>query len=539
MQVGKLCRRAVRVGLILIMQVSATVSGGLATGVRADVVDSMEKALMPGPLHEAHMKFEEECTKCHAFFKQSRQNDLCLNCHDHKNVADDIKNKRGFHGMTPDIREKDCKDCHREHLGRKAEIIFLDQQTFNHNATDFKLQGAHKSVQCKNCHKPDKRYSEAKGVCFDCHEKAEPHKGTLGKVCDSCHRETAWNDFQFDHSRTDFKLEGKHRGVECRDCHPQERYLEIPTDCYSCHKLDDKHKGSFGTKCNECHAPTGWASQAFDHDKDTDFKLTGQHRRLTCNQCHKDDAFKVELKTDCYSCHKLTDEHKGAFGKKCHECHTTTEWAKPTFDHDKTDFALRGKHKETACTDCHSGDLYKEKEKDKVKKDCYGCHKQHDAHNGQQGKQCNDCHDEKGWKKNVAFDHDITQFPLLGSHASLACEECHSSTNFKDVKVQCGVCHTKDDVHKRRLGRMCGRCHISSDWKAWRFDHDKDTDFKLKGSHKGKDCHACHREPVEDEIELPKKCFGCHAGDDAHDGGFGRVCERCHNEKSFEEVNIK
>ena len=121
----------------------------------------------------------------------------------------------------------------------------------------------------------------------------------------------------------------------------------------------------------------------------------------------------------------------------------------------------------------------------------------------------------------------------------MACEECHSSTNFQDAKVKCGVCHVEDDIHKRRLGKECSRCHISSDFKAWQFDHDKDTDFKLKGSHKEIDCHACHREPVEGEIELPQKCFGCHAADDAHDGGFGRVCERCHNEKSFDEVNIQ
>jgi hypothetical protein len=128
---------------------------------------------------------------------------------------------------------------------------------------------------------------------------------------------------------------------------------------------------------------------------------------------------------------------------------------------------------------------------------------------------------------------------LLGSHASLACEECHTSTHFKDAKVLCVTCHKEDDVHKRTLGKECQRCHFASDWKAWEFNHDKQTDFPLKGSHKGIDCRACHREPVKDKIELPSNCFGCHAADDAHDGGFGRVCERCHNEKSFDKVKIQ
>jgi len=526
-EVKRLLRSILGIAVMLLMLPEVVFAAG--------VMDSLEKALMPGPLHEAHKKFEDECTACHEVFAQARQNDKCVACHDHKNIKEDIEKKHGLHGRSPEIREKNCKDCHRDHNGRKANIIFLDIQTFDHNTTDFKLHGAHTSVQCSNCHKPDKRYAETPGKCYDCHKKEEPHKGTLGKVCNSCHRETAWNDFQFDHSRTKFKLEGKHKGVECRDCHPQERYLEIPTKCFACHKLDDKHKGRFGEKCNECHAPSGWSTQAFDHDKDTDFKLTGRHKDVSCDQCHKKNAFDEDLKTTCVTCHKNSDEHKGAFGKKCQDCHSTKAWAKPSFNHDKTDFPLKGKHKDATCTDCHAGNVYK----DKTPTICYECHKSNDVHKGEQGKRCNDCHTEKGWTKNVAFDHDITQFPLLGSHASLACEECHNSTNFKDAKQQCGICHERDDVHKRTLGRTCGRCHISSDWKAWEFDHDKDTDFKLKGAHKGKECHACHNKPVKDEIELPKKCFGCHASDDAHDGGFGRVCERCHNEKGFDKVKIK
>lgn len=503
----------------------------------ADVLDSMEKALMPGELSDAHAEFEDKCTDCHKFFKQSSQNTLCLDCHDHKNIKKDLKTKTGFHGRIPDVKKKDCKVCHREHLGRKADIVLFDKQTFDHGLTDFPLRGTHKEVQCQACHKPKKKYYEAKSKCIDCHEKEEPHKEKLGKVCNSCHRETNWNDFQFDHSKTKFELVGKHKGVECRDCHPQERYFSLPKKCYSCHKNDDKHKGRYGKKCKECHIPSGWTEEKFDHDK-TDFKLTGRHKKVACDQCHKkgENPFKEELKTDCFSCHKFVDEHKGSYGKKCKDCHTTKQWDKTKFDHDKTDFALKGKHKKVSCRDCHPGHLYK----DKVSVKCYSCHKPHDVHQGEHGKVCKDCHNEKGWSNDVEFDHNLARFPLLGSHAALACEECHSSSDFREAEFRCHACHKSDDVHKAKLGPRCGLCHVSNDFKAWDFNHDKRTDFPLKGAHKSKDCLICHRDPVRkhDELSLPSSCGGCHAEDDVHDGGFGRACDRCHNQTDFEEIQM-
>ena len=501
-----------------------------------DMVDSMEHALMPGELSKAHAKFEVDCKNCHKFFHQGKQSVLCLDCHDHKNIADDIKNKKGFHGRITDIDTKECRVCHREHQGRNVSIVLLDMQTFDHNATDFALRGSHLTVACQACHKVGKKYHEAKHECIDCHKKDEPHKGKLGKVCNSCHRESTWNDFQYDHDKTKFPLHGKHKGVECRDCHPQERYLSVPTKCYACHKNDDQHQGRFGEKCDKCHSPQGWSSPKFDHDKDTKFKLTGKHKIVTCNQCHPkgDNAYVKKVKTDCYSCHKFTDEHKGQFGKKCQDCHTTEGWSKTKFDHNKTDFRLTGKHKSVACKDCHPGDVYK-----KVSADCYSCHSQNDVHQGQQGKKCYQCHSEKGWQKEVRFDHDITRFPLLGAHATLACEECHLSSEFKDAKYKCISCHKADDVHKKRLGKQCGLCHNSVDWKAWSFDHDKQTDFKLKGAHKGIDCLSCHHGEMKEKVKIPSTCYACHAADDVHNGNFGRVCDRCHNEKSFDQVNIQ
>ena len=51
-----------------------------------------------------------------------------------------------------------------------------------------------------------------------------------------------------------------------------------PADCNACHKKDDVHKGSLGTKCADCHTENDWKEAKFDHDK-TRFPLTGQARR--------------------------------------------------------------------------------------------------------------------------------------------------------------------------------------------------------------------------------------------------------------------
>lgn len=498
--------------------------------------DAMERAVMPGKLSNYHVKYENDCDKCHKSFDKAAQDVLCSDCH--KEVKKDVKIKKGFHGISRDMKGKMCRDCHTEHKGRDFNIILLDRETFNHDMTDFPLQGGHKGVRCESCHKKSKKFKkikhrEAKSRCVDCHKDDQPHKGRLGKNCEVCHQDTKWTDFVFDHRKTDFPLKGKHQGVECGDCHPSERYLGVPKVCANCHRLDDKHKGRYGKKCDKCHSPIGWHNQTFNHDKDTKFKLQGKHKQVTCNQCHKGkDIYKENLKTTCYSCHKLDDTHRGRYGQKCRTCHKPTGWRKAKFDHSKTKFPLKGKHKKVRCTDCHRGDIYK----DDVKKDCYSCHRQDDAHKGQQGKNCKRCHTEAGWHRRVQFDHGIFRFPLLGSHATVPCEQCHLSASFKDTKRQCNACHKEDDYHKQTLGPDCQACHNPTSWKLWQFDHDKQTDFKLEGAHKGLKCASCHRAPVKKKISLTGSCYSCHLADDRHGGSFGKHCDHCHTTEAFDKL---
>jgi len=499
----------------------------------ANPLTSFERALMPGPVIEGHAKYENDCTNCHKAFKKSFQNDLCLDCH--KKVRADVEGKKGFHGRIKSIETRSCKVCHTEHKGRDADVVLLDKATFNHDLTDFKLLDSHTLVLCENCHKPKKKYREAKSKCIDCHKRDEPHKGKLGKKCEICHNVTRWSAFVFDHSKTDFQLKGRHVAVGCGDCHVAERYKGIPKKCYACHRTDDKHRGRYGQKCESCHVEKEWRGIKFDHDKNTDFKLKGRHLVVSCGQCHKGkDLYKENLKTECYACHEFKDEHKGRYGKKCEDCHSEKSWTELAFDHEKdTDYPLRGKHEEVACVDCHSGDLYE----DETPTDCFSCHRHDDVHDGQQGKECDECHNEKGWIEGVAFDHDLTKFPLLGAHATVACEECHTTTNFKDAEIPCINCHEQDDIHRQRLTPHCSQCHNSVDWKLWEFDHEKQADFPLDGAHGEIHCEECHNEEIDDKIDMASTCFSCHAKDDPHNGSYGRVCERCHHSESFKDFS--
>ena len=503
--------------------------------------ESFTSLLMPGPVTKVHEEYEQDCDQCHDTSDKDRQGELCVQCHDHENILDDMKNKAGFHGRIPAPTANDCKHCHTEHQGRDAKIVLLDPSTFDHTKTDFLLKGAHKKTHCKECHEPGEKYSQAPVTCYDCHEKSDIHDGKQGKKCESCHKSTSWKETAFDHDKTDFPLKGTHKDTGCAACHINQEYKDTPETCISCHKINDVHRGDFGEKCDSCHDTEKWQQILFDHDKKTDFPLYGKHKKATCDSCHtsadvKTKGSRKKLPKDCFGCHRNDDSHKSRYGKKCNDCHTSSSWQKQKFDHDKkTKFPLRGKHIKTACNQCHRGDLYKED----LKLDCVSCHKKDDVHKGKQGRECDSCHNESGWQSNVLFDHDLASFPLIGMHAAVQCEECHLSNAYAETESDCNHCHVDDDVHKTKLGTDCASCHNPNSWNTWLFDHDKATDFKIDGAHEELGCYDCHRTKSKAKPKASKDCISCHRSRDVHNRLFGGQCGNCHSTKSFKDVNIK
>ena len=108
---------------------------------------------------------------------------------------------------------------------------------------------------------------------------------------------------------------------------------------------------------------------------------------------------------------------------------------------------------------------------------------------------------------------------------------------FKDAEIECATCHD-DDVHIGRLGSACEDCHNPNGWRLWRFDHAARTGFSVRGAHEKLDCHACHRVSIAQEEPLPVTCGDCHARDDVHFGGFGRDCNRCHGDGSWDDIEM-
>jgi len=509
--------------------------------------ESLESLLMPGEVIKGHEKIEHECTQCQDTGSKDKQGQICVKCHAHENIRNDLSKNTGFHGHLPGSTQNDCKHCHTEHKGRDTKIVLLNPSTFDHSKTDFLLKGTHAKTSCNACHKPENKYSESPSDCYSCHKKSDIHEGKQGKKCENCHKSSSWKDTGFDHDKTDFPLKGTHKDTSCAACHINQKYKDTPKACFDCHQINDIHRGDFGKKCDSCHNSQKWNEIIFDHNKKTDFPLYGKHAKASCNSCHtagdvKSDKAKQKLPKQCYGCHKNDDSHKGQYGKECKTCHTSESWQKQKFDHDKkTDFPLHGKHKKVTCNQCHKGNLYHDETRTKDKKTttCIDCHKTDDVHKGKQGDKCDSCHNENGWHDQVVFDHDLTSFPLIGMHAASQCEECHLSATYADTKSGCNHCHAGDDIHQTRLGTDCNTCHNPNSWQTWLFDHDKATDFTLDGAHKETGCYDCHQTKSEGKLKASKDCNSCHRSQDVHNGQFGRHCDDCHSTKSFQDINMK
>jgi Cytochrome c7 and related cytochrome c/Cytochrome c3 len=185
------------------------------------------------------------------------------------------------------------------------------------------------------------------------------------------------------------------------------------------------------------------------------------------------------------------------------------------------------------CLDCHeeiAGDVSAQKgmhgflAKDQPELVCKNCHTEHKGRDA----------DIVGLNRN-AFDHDRTDFSLVGAHKGRDCASCHEADEpFRDAPATCVACHGDEQPHQKRLGEDCAQCHSEErSWPDIRFDHAK-TDFPLRGAHEDVVCSSCHVDEVWDG--LPKTCVSCHSADDVHKGGRGTNCATCHNSTKWSDA---
>ncbi|MBK7251161.1 MAG: hypothetical protein IPI06_09900 [Gammaproteobacteria bacterium] len=181
-----------------------------------------------------------DCHACHAApLGNPKLSDDCASCH---RASDVHAGKLG----------RDCQQCHGVEAWRTALV-------FDHDLADFPLVGLHVAVPCVECH----RKPEFKGVprdCVGCHQRADVHKGGLGRACGTCHSPNGWAIWDFDHGKeTGFALTGAHARSACADCHRRPASeVKLARDCAACHVREDKHLGQFGRQCQRCHGTTSF-----------------------------------------------------------------------------------------------------------------------------------------------------------------------------------------------------------------------------------------------------------------------------------------
>ncbi|HVN84679.1 MAG TPA: cytochrome c3 family protein [Candidatus Binatia bacterium] len=309
------------------------------------------------------------CEACHVAGKRRREaSTLCNDCHARTDP----------HAGSLGAR---CANCHDESAWKTVR--------FDHQSTEFPLEGRHRETRCDRCH-DSKRYTETATRCAACHARDDKHRGSLGNACQSCHTPRKWSGTGFDHARrTHFPLLGRHSAAACDKCHSAAVAVRLtPTACRSCHERDDAHHGQFGAACESCHTPVDWRRPTFEHSQRTRYPLRGRHAEIRCTDCHRGDLHTLRLDPSCYACHRNDDVHHGSEGAQCANCHDEHGWSRRVlFDHASTAFPLTGAHARIACTQCHQSSFKN------IARECVACHAREDVHHGKEGPQCERCHD--------------------------------------------------------------------------------------------------------------------------------------------------
>jgi hypothetical protein len=450
----------------------------------------------------------------------------CLECH--------------FEALFVPLAYEACTDCHADpHLGRFPGRCDSCHQGsgwvvpgFEHARTGFALEGLHAQVACDGCHQGSIPHPVRHETCADCHR--DPHRGQfVPRTCDTCHTVTQL-DFHiadYDHDQTAFPLAGHHEAVPCGDCHgqgPKAVYTPVEhEDCDACH--EDVHAGRFEpTDCRSCHVESGWEVGEFDHDR-TDFPLRGEHASVECAQCHPGEQWSGIEHDSCLRCHEGTQPHGTSLSpERCDGCHEETGFAQVQFAHaQETRFDLEPQHAQLPCTDCHELQDFAG-----LQTGCRPCH-QDDAPLGHYEGACEGCHRVSAWLPADLGEksHDVTGYPLRGTHALLACEDCHGTerTPLSSGGSGCADCHGDDDAHRSMLGGQCDDCHTVVSWLRTDFRHGV-TGWPLRGAHRLAYCEDCH---ATSYAGTPTDCWRCHEaeaprGEPAHRSTFFPQCDLCH-----------
>lgn len=409
----------------------------------------LQKLVSPGPLAEGHKALDSRCESCHVPWK-GIPSSACLTCH--TATAKRIQANLGTHAKF-EREGKKCSSCHGDHKGRN-------------------------------------------------HVMSPPVPSAA--FAGAAHKE-----------QTGVALDGKHASAACASCHKPgkqgPRWSGLPTTCIGCHT--DVHKGSFGTGCDRCHAPTGWKPTTRTVANHL-LPMTGKHEGLACASCHQGGKHLTATRSSCGDCHA---QQHGGTKAPCETCHNTKDWKTATFAHDFCTCILPGKHQTATCLACHPAFKFTP-----TPFACAGCHKKERPH--EELGACSQCHSVLSWKTK-AFDHNKPKvgFKIEGKHTEVGCENCHKEKGiFRTAPKTCAGCHAvAGKLPKHGDFGACAKCHTVAGWNKPSFDHAK-TAFPLDGNHQKASCQACHATMKKGQFQPgPNACRLCHS--DPHKGQFGAL----------------
>jgi hypothetical protein len=235
---------------------------------------------------------------------------------------------------------------------------------------------------------------------------------------------------------------------------------------------------------------------------------------------------------------------------ECGDCHTAASWktmAYPSrFDPGKTGFALVGQHALVKCVACHSSLKFAG-----ASDECADCHT--DVHRAELGSLCERCHSSQSWViPDMVQKHAQTRFALVGAHAAVNCDMCHTSREkyrYVGLRSDCYSCHaatyeatTSPNHRSVGFSTDCVQCHAVTAlrWEGT-FDHAR-TNFPLTGAHRAIPCVQCH--PGGSFTSAPTQCVGCHLTDfnnttnPPHSSGFSTECQTCHNTSAWQPATF-
>ena len=237
--------------------------------------------------------------------------------------------------------------------------------------------------------------------------------------------------------------------------------------------------------------------------------------------CHVNNVYRGTAR-ECFGCHRTdyerttTPPHAASgFPTACESCHRATDssFRGATFNH-ATVFPLVGQHAQQTCVACHVNNVYRG-----TARECVGCHRaQYDrtttpphAASGF-STNCESCHRASDSSfRGATFNH-TTIFPLLGTHAQIACVACHTNNVYRGTARECVGCHrtqydrTTAPVHTAAgFPVTCENCHRGTDssWTQGTFTHR----FPIASGRHEAPCATCHTNPSSFQTF---SCLTCH-----------------------------